>query len=139
MTPSVSSTANTYREKFTDNLWQFCNTLSDEFPDIEQLVIAKTLIKPVCELANADFLVPIMLKTNDVREMIYTRNEAFFTDNSNNIFDFEPNSELGDHANALRDLWLGDRITPDVRSTIWNWLTVLAKFCQRYVEKKNQE
>jgi hypothetical protein len=128
---------NTYRDKFGDNLAEFCGILSFHFPDVEQFVIAKTLIQPVC-LVNSDFLVPIMQRAHDVREMIFSRNEAFFTDNANNLFDFEPNSEFGDHVNALKDLWLGDRITPDMRDTMWTWLTVLAKFCQRYFEKINQ-
>jgi hypothetical protein len=128
------SDAKMYRDSFEENLVEFCHILSSHFPDVEQFVIASTLIEPAF-LTDPGILTRVMQKAFDVREMIFSRNEAFFTEDKSNLFDFDSNSEAGAHVNALQDLWHGDRMSDDMKGTVWDWLTVLAKYCQRYFEK----
>lgn len=132
----MSEVADTYRDRFRDKLVEFCDVLTSHFPDVEQFVLAKTLIHPAC-LIDGDALVPIMKEVYLVREMIFSRDEQFFIQDKNKMFSFGEESRFNEHTDSLRSLWIGGRMDDEMKETAWVWLKVLAMYCLRYGEKAN--
>ena len=113
-----------------DQLVEFLDELIEQLPNEPDLVVARIFIKdkiPVQDIMNY-----IINKILPLKELIKTRNEHFFLDNSILFDKIDPNK-----VNYFKELWLSGHLDKDDKDIMWKWFDTFLFLAEKYVELSN--
>lgn len=111
--------------KFHTHLINFLDELIQIFPKEVELITARVFLRN--QIAPCDIMNICIKNILPYRDMIYTKNSCFFTDNHDLFSQMYP-----DKPSIMKRLWTSDEIDDDDKDCIFEWMKGIVMMAERY-------
>lgn len=116
---------------FRDKLVNFIDEIIEQFPDKPDFVLVKLIVKD--KVSMTDVMGRYIQTVIPEKDVIVNRNLDFFKKDFVKGYEDWPN--LNRIFLEVKSLYFSDRLDDDERDTIWKWMDLFLRICEKYYIK----
>ena len=116
---------------FRDQLVKFIDEIIEQFPDKPDFVLVKLIVKD--KVSMTDVMGRYIQTVIPEKDVIVNRNLDFFKKDFVKGYEDWPN--LNRIFLEVKSLYFSDRLDDDERDTIWRWMDLFLRICEKYYIK----